>query len=272
MEGRSWIGTEFSDPTAMKTFHPFIFPAALLAGFLPVTPVSAAQKSSGKKSAPKKSTAVLAAKKSTDGPAAKKSAPGAPVVEMPESEPGIAEGPEHAAEQNADLLLAAEMMKQLEAAGMPGPQHHRLEPLLGEWSAEIKIWVTPGGTPSVSQGVARAQWAMGGRFVQEDFHGEMWGKPFSVMRLIGYDNLKQRYTAMSVDDLGTAITASEGTADQVGKVLQFSGHQDCPLTGEKDIPVKQVLRILTRDLHVFEMHDLRRGENSKTMEVTYSRK
>ena len=47
---------------------------------------------------------------------------------------------------------------------------------------------------------------------------------------------------------------------------------DCPMTGEKDMPVKQVLRIISPDKHVFEMHDPRKGEKSKTMEITYTRK
>ena len=44
------------------------------------------------------------------------------------------------------------------------------------------------------------------------------------------------------------------------------------MTGEKDMPVKQVLRIISPDKHVFEMHDPTISDNSKTMEITYTRK
>ena len=44
------------------------------------------------------------------------------------------------------------------------------------------------------------------------------------------------------------------------------------MTGEKDKATTQIYRILSRDRHVFEMHDPARGENSKVMEITYIRK
>ena len=43
-------------------------------------------------------------------------------------------------------------------------------------------------------------------------------------------------------------------------------------TGGKDVPVKLILRIIRADNHVFEMHDPRKGEKSKTMEISYTRK
>jgi hypothetical protein len=39
-----------------------------------------------------------------------------------------------------------------------------------------------------------------------------------------------------------------------------------------DKATTQIYRILSRNKHVFEMHDPARGENSKVMEVTYVRK
>jgi hypothetical protein len=65
---------------------------------------------------------------------------------------------------------------------------------------------------------------------------------------------------------------SEGTADDGAKVITFAGKMDCPMTGEKDMPVKHVVRIISPDQHVFEMHDPRKGDNSKMMEITYTRK
>ena len=36
--------------------------------------------------------------------------------------------------------------------------------------------------------------------------------------------------------------------------------------------MKQVLLIVSQDKHVFEMHDPTKGSDSKTMEITYTRK
>jgi hypothetical protein len=55
-------------------------------------------------------------------------------------------------------------------------------------------------------------------------------------------------------------------------VITFAGKADCAITGEKDVEMKQVVRLIDKDKHVFEMHDTRRGENSKVMEITYTRK
>ena len=90
--------------------------------------------------------------------------------------------------------------------------------------------------------------------------------------LVGYDNLKKKSVNSWVDDMSTAIFTAEGTSDDGGKTIVFESTADCPMTGEKDAPVKQVLRILGPDKHIFEMHDPRRGENSRKMEITYTRK
>jgi hypothetical protein len=63
---------------------------------------------------------------------------------------------------------------------------------------------------------------------------------------------------------------SQGAAQ--GDAITFEGKMDCPMTGEKDITMKQVLRILGPDKHVFEMYDPRQGGDAKAMEITYTRK
>ena len=85
-----------------------------------------------------------------------------------------------------------EMMKKMELAGTPGPQHKALDPLVGEWNVEVRKWDSPDRPPTVSKGSASAKWIMGSRFIQEEFGGEFMGKPFSGLMIIGYDNTKQK--------------------------------------------------------------------------------
>jgi hypothetical protein len=164
-----------------------------------------------------------------------------------------------------------EMMKKAEAAGTPGAAHKALEPLVGNWAAEVKCWMAPDAPPTVSKATAKATWVMNGRFVQEEFNGEFMGKPFRGMSLTGYDNIKQKYNTVWVDDMHTSLVTSEGEAGNGGKVITFEGKCDCPMTGQKDMPMKQVIRIVSPDTHVFEMHDPSKGGHSKTMEITYTR-
>jgi len=165
-----------------------------------------------------------------------------------------------------------EMMKQAAAAGSPGAPHKNLDPLVGVWKAEVTCWMDPDGPPMVTQATASSSWILNGRFVQEEFHGEFMGNPFSGVSLIGYDNSKRKYQTIWVDDAHTSIFTSEGSADATGKTITLEGRMDCPMTGQKDKVVRQVFRILSPDKHVFEMHDPSRSGDSKTMEITYTRR
>jgi len=163
-----------------------------------------------------------------------------------------------------------EMMKRVEAAGTPGPAHKALQPLVGNWKADVKCWMDPSGSPDVSQGTAKANWIFNGRFLQEDFHGEMMGKPFTGRTLLGFDNTKQTFNSVWMSDTQTAIFTSEGKGDRDNKAITLEGKTSCPATGRKDIPMKTVLRLISPDKHVLEMYDGSQG-NAKTMEITYTR-
>ena len=163
-----------------------------------------------------------------------------------------------------------EMMKRMEAAGTPGPGHKALEHFVGNWKAEVKCWHEPGGGPEVSQGTAQAKWTLNGRFLEEDFQGEMMGRPFRGRSLIGYDNTKQTFNTVWVNDMATSMFVSQGRGENGNKVITLEGKADCPATGQKDIPMKSVFRVLAPDKHIFEMFDGSKG-NAKVMEITYTR-
>jgi hypothetical protein len=160
-----------------------------------------------------------------------------------------------------------EILRKMEAAGTPGPAHKALDALVGNWKAEVKCWHDPSGQPQTSHGSATAKWILNGRFLQEDFRGEMMGRPFTGLSLMGYDNTKQKYFTLWVSEMQTAMFVSEGTADTGTKTITLVGKADCPATGRRDIPMKTVFRLLSPDKHVFEMYD----DNTKTMEITYTR-
>lgn len=166
----------------------------------------------------------------------------------------------------------AEMMKKAEIAMAPGAAHKTLEPFVGEWTADVKTWMTPGEPPAASKGSAKATWILGGRYVQEEFTGEFMGQPFRGMSLTGYDNVRQKYRSVWIDDMSTTMVTSEGEVDATGKVFTFGGDYACAMTGEKHKPARLVSRVVNKDKHIFEMHDPSRGSDSKVMEITYTRK
>jgi hypothetical protein len=176
-----------------------------------------------------------------------------------------------ASSQKVDPKLE-ELMKKAEAAATPGAAHKLLEPLVGNWNAEVKMWMDPDAPPTITKGTAKCSWTLKDRFVQQDFSGEFMGKPFRGISFTGYDNVRQKYRSVWIDDMSTTMVTSEGDADPEGKVISFGGTYACAMTGEKDKATRQIYRILSRDKHVFEMHDPARGEDSKTLEITYTRK
>jgi Protein of unknown function (DUF1579) len=183
---------------------------------------------------------------------------GSAVLERPEDKSG-------AGKSNTDK---AAMMKKMEAAGTPGPAHKALEAFVGNWKAEVKCWCEPGAAPNVSQATAKASWTLNGHFLEEEFHGEMMGKPFTGRSLMGFDNIKQTFNTVWVSDMQTSILTSEGKGENGNKVITLAGKSNCPATGRKDIPIKTVFRVLSPDKHVFEMFN----DSAKTMEITYTRK
>ena len=161
-----------------------------------------------------------------------------------------------------------EMMKKMEAAGTPGPGHKALEAFVGDWKAEVKCFHDEGGAPQVSQGTEKSHWILNGRFLEAEFHGEMMGKPFTGRSLLGYDNVKQKFTSVWVSDMQTSTFTSEGKGENGNKVITLEGKGVCAATGRTDIPMKEVFRVLGPDKYTFEMFN----DNKKAMEITYTRR
>ena len=163
-----------------------------------------------------------------------------------------------------------EMIRKMEEAGRPGPGHKALEPLVGKWKAEVKCWHDPNGQSEVSQGTAKVSWVLNGRFLEEEFHGEMMGKPFEGCYFTGYDNTKQKFQSVWASDNQTSMFVTEGRGENGNKVITQEGTSSCAATGRTDVPMRTVLRVLSNDKHTFEMFDGSRGY-AKVMEITYTR-
>jgi hypothetical protein len=186
---------------------------------------------------------------------------------------GLAEDKPAAAGAKAGEPNMEEMMKKQQEYSTPGAGHKVLDALVGEWEVQARFWMGGQDGPATdSKGTAKTQWTLGGRYLQEDFSGEMMQQPFQGRGITAYDNFKKKYVSTWTDTMSTGIFISEGSADEGGKVLTFLGKMDEPMTGQKDKPTKYIIRILSPDKHVMEMHDLTLGEKSKVFEMTYTRK
>jgi len=160
-----------------------------------------------------------------------------------------------------------EMMKRMQAAGAPGPGHQALEAFVGNWKAEVTCWMEPDGPPNKSQGTSKTQWIFGKRFLEEEFHGEMMGKSFTGCCLLGFDNTKQKFNCVWIDDMSTGMFTSEGRGENGNKVITLEGKASCAATGQTDVPMKQIFRVISPDKHILEMYN----DGRKSMEITYTR-
>lgn len=167
-----------------------------------------------------------------------------------------------------------EMMKRWEESMTPGDAHKKLEQFVGTWNVEAKVWMNgPKGEPSVSKGTAEYKLALGGRYLQQEFSGEMMGQQMNGVGYTGYDNFGKKYVSFWIDNMSTAMSTMEGTMDKEGKTLTLRGKMDEPSTGQKGKKVKYVTRVVDKDKHVFESYDVTSfGEKQPVMVITYTRK
>lgn len=173
-----------------------------------------------------------------------------------------------------DKAAMDEMMKKWMEMASPGEAHKKLGDFVGTWETTSTMWMEgPDKNPTVTKGTCETKWVLDGRFIIDDFKGEMMGKPFLGIGLTGYDNLKKKYVGFWADNSSTAMYMMEGNFDQSGKVLTLWGKADDMMTGERDKIVMYVLKLDSKDKHTFEFHDsaLPAGK-SKVGEIIYVRK
>jgi hypothetical protein len=188
-------------------------------------------------------------------------------------EPGDAKESAKPAIAKPDSAAMEAMMKLYEKYATPGPRHKLLEKGVGKWQLSMRCWMDPAAPPMASKGMTEGKLMFGGRYLFDHVKGEMMGKPFDGLSILGYDNFKEKYTMVWLDSMGTAIFTSLGTPDESGQVITFWGEMDEPATGERNKKIRSVFRMESDDRHLLEMYDkLPDGKEIKVMEITYTRR
>jgi hypothetical protein len=175
-------------------------------------------------------------------------------------------------ETQGDSMNMDAMMQAMAKYGSPSPAHKILEKMAGKWSLIVKMWMDPAAPPTESKGTSQCEMTLGGRWLREEVHSEFMAQPFIGVGLTGYDNFRQRYVGVWMDNMSTAPMLSFGSANAAGTELTFVGTMDAPATGEKDKKFRNVLRWTGPDQLVTEMYDAIPGKGEiKVMEITYTR-
>jgi hypothetical protein len=171
-------------------------------------------------------------------------------------------------EKKIDLQSAMEVYQRM---ATPGAPHRLLALLAGSWSSEHKYWMEPDQPPTESTGNSEQMMILDGRFLQQEFSGEMMGSPFSGFGFLGYDNNTQKYVSTWLDNMGTGIYFFEGSAGADGRSIVQSCKYDDPVQGLKEW--RSVTRLVDDNTYAVEMYSTdQSGKETKVMEGTYTRK
>ena len=175
----------------------------------------------------------------------------------------------------------AEMMKQMMELSKLNENHKLLGDMVGTWSYNVKFWMNPdpSAKPQESKGTAVRKSMMDGRYFVEDVSGKMQmpdpdGKMketnFKGMGIEAYDNVKKKFVATWMDNMGTGIMMSEGTYDPATKTFTYTGENEA-MPGVKT-KVREVIKLVDKDHHTLDFYEDRGGKEAKTMEISYTRK
>lgn len=156
---------------------------------------------------------------------------------------------------------------------MPGPtEHHKLfEKYTGDFTADVKMWMVPGGEPMISKASETTTKIAGGMWYHQKFNGEFMGMQFEGHGIVGYDSMKKKYVGIWVDSFSPFIVPMEGTYDAEKKVLVWDV-QSFDEAGKPQVQ-KHYNHYNDDGSRVFIMKTpFNENEYTKTMEITYKKK
>ena len=162
-----------------------------------------------------------------------------------------------------------EMMAMMTKLVEPNENHKRLEAFVGTFDAKVQCFLMP--TPETWAGVSRNEMILGGRWLKGEYSGQMMGKPFKGMQLLGYDNQTKKYISAWIDDMSSSLQMAEGQADASGKVITVVGECVDPMTNQKKTS-RMVMTVVSNDRHTVEMFGPGMdGKEMKMMSIEYTR-
>ena len=180
--------------------------------------------------------------------------------------PVLAKEKKHQKQMDPQAMM--EVWKQM---ATPGEPHKLFATLAGSWTTTNKEWMEPGKPPTESTGTAEMKMLLDGRFLYQEFTGNMMGQPFSGVGIDAYDNMTKKYMTAWMDTMGTGIFMMEGTASADGKTITLKGSH--PEPGGGKMTHRAVWKIVDSNTHTFDMYGTHHGSKEmKVLEITYSRK
>ena len=163
-------------------------------------------------------------------------------------------------------------MKIYQTLGTPGAPHKLLAGMAGSWATKTKAWMDSTQPPMESTGTAEQTMILGGRFLRQEFTGDMMGSVFTGIGFTGYENRSKKFVSTWMDSSSTDLLYMEGTGSADGKTITLeSRYYDDPIRG----PMKwrSVTKVVNDRTWLFELYGVGKNDNAwKMLEITYTRK
>jgi hypothetical protein len=161
-----------------------------------------------------------------------------------------------------------DMEQAVAETAQPGPIHAQLMKRAGKYTTTM-TFSAPGTEPQQSTGTATLKPILGGRFLEEENSGESLGQPSAGLRVYGYNNGSKQYEAIWIYNGSTAFLVLDGSSDDHGKTVRYTGAFIGP-DGSK-----QTLRVIVeqQDADHFVVRLLGEGPGgaTSTLATTYAR-
>jgi hypothetical protein len=135
----------------------------------------------------------------------------------------------------------------------PGEAHQELAKGAGDWNHTLQMWMAPGAPAMETTATSHGEMLLEGRYLVEQFQGNMMGMPFEGHALTGYDNAKKQYFSAWIDNMGTGIMIGWGAVDPATQTLTLTGTYVDPADGQEK-PFRQVMKRVDDNHHIMEMY------------------
>jgi hypothetical protein len=147
--------------------------------------------------------------------------------------------------------------------GAVGAQQEFLAKRAGNYARVIKFL----GQPGEWKGTSKISVILGGRFIMEENHDTVFGRPVEGIRILGYDDAAKQYEMIYT--MSTAITKFAGTSADGGKTVSYSAASSEP---QGPAPLHALIRQVSDNEFVVTLST--RGPDGKDkpfQETTYTR-
>lgn len=118
---------------------------------------------------------------------------------------------------------AEQMGRQPSASGASDAQHALLLKLEGEYDRVIKFVGQTGSMAAPSSGTCKISRVLGGRFILEESHDTVFGKPVDGLRIYGYNDATKQFEMARMYTMSNGITLMKGTSNDYGGTIDFTG-------------------------------------------------